>query len=80
MTGYHTVVTNGLALTPPGVGTAFGATTNLAATVTTTRDTLRALLILQNDMQRMLPWLNAINAGVGVTNTTGATVLTPTGR
>lgn len=33
------------------------------ATVPVTRDVLRALLVLQSDMQRMLPVLNALNGG-----------------
>jgi hypothetical protein len=39
------------------------------ATVPITRDTLRALLVLQSDMQRMLPVLNALNNGT--TNSPG---------
>jgi hypothetical protein len=72
------MVNGGLALTPADVNT--GTLTNGAAIATGTRDTLRALLILQNDMQRILPWLNAVNAGAAVTNSIGSTVLTPTGR
>jgi hypothetical protein len=33
------------------------------ANIPVTRDTLRALLVLQSDMQRMLPILNALNTG-----------------
>lgn len=38
------------------------------------RDTLRALLILQNDLERLLPTLTALNGG---TNVVGAPGLTP---
>jgi hypothetical protein len=39
------------------------ATSQGVATMPVTRDVLRALLVLQSDMQRMLPLLNALNGG-----------------
>lgn len=59
-------------LLPPGL--AGLGTTNGLKTITMTRDTLRALLVLQADMERMLPVLDAVNGGtnfitVGVTDT-----------
>ncbi|HZR17227.1 MAG TPA: hypothetical protein VFE51_07865 [Verrucomicrobiae bacterium] len=52
------------------------------ATVPVTRDTLRALIVLQSDLQRMLPILNGLNGGT--TNYPGSFTnlfgLTPTGR
>lgn len=45
---------NAVAQVPPG-------TSQGIATVPVTRDVLRALLVLQSDMQRMLPLLNALN-------------------
>jgi hypothetical protein len=49
---------------PPGFGGP--AATNGFATFPVTRDTLRELLILQFDIQRMLPLLNGLNSGSGV--------------
>jgi hypothetical protein len=40
------------------------------AAVPVTRDTLRALLVLQSDIQRMMPVINALNAGI--TNAPGS--------
>jgi hypothetical protein len=42
---------------------AAGALPGGSATVPMTRDTLRVLLVLQSDIQRMLPIVNALNAG-----------------
>lgn len=53
---------NALSQIPPGISQG-------VATVPVTRDVLRALLVLQSDMQRMLPVLNALNGGS--TNITG---------
>lgn len=73
------LVTNGLALTPPGVGLGFnGSVTNNAGVANSPRDTLRALVILQDDLQRLLPLLSALNSGA--TNAPASSVLTPTGR
>jgi hypothetical protein len=52
--------TNILSL-PPGL-TGIG-TTNGARTIVLTRDTLRALVVLENDIERMLPILDAVNGG-----------------
>ena len=46
---------------PPGL--AGIGTTNGARTVVLTRDTLRALIVLENDIERMLPILDAVNGG-----------------
>jgi hypothetical protein len=59
-------------LLPPGL--AGLGTTNGLKTITLSRDTLRALLVLQADMERMLPVLDAVNGGtnfvdVGLTDT-----------
>jgi len=75
------VVPNGTAL-PPAVASnpsslipGFGGSVNATGAAATTgpRDTLRALLILQNDLQRLLPLLNAINAGAAANSTSGLT-------
>lgn len=47
---------NAAAQVPPG-------TSQGVATVPVTRDVLRALLVLQSDMERMLPVINALNGG-----------------
>jgi len=47
---------NAVAQVPPG-------TSQGVATIPVTRDVLRALLVLQADMQRMLPVLSALNGG-----------------
>jgi len=46
---------------PPGL--AGIGTTNGARTVVLTRDTLRALIVLEDDIERMLPILDAVNGG-----------------
>ena len=46
---------------PPGL-TGLG-TTNGARTIVLTRETLRALVVLENDIERMLPILDAVNGG-----------------
>jgi hypothetical protein len=56
-----TGTSNGL---PPGFGGP--APTNGFATFPVTRDTLRGLLILQFDVQKMLPLLNGLNSGSGI--------------
>jgi hypothetical protein len=40
-----------------------GAPSQATTTIPITRDTLRALIVLQGDMQRMLPIVNALNGG-----------------
>ena len=47
---------NAVSQVPPG-------TSQGIATIPVTRDVLRALLVLQSDMQRMLPVINALNGG-----------------
>jgi hypothetical protein len=43
-------------------------TTNGAGTFTITRDSLRALLVLESDLERVLPLLDAINGGTNFLN------------
>ena len=60
-----TAATTGFLL-PPGL--AGLGTTNGLNTLTLSRDTLRALLVLQADMERMLPVLDAVNGGTNFIN------------
>ncbi len=46
---------------PPGLSGL--GTTNGSGTIVITRDSLRALLVLENDIERMLPILDAVNGG-----------------
>jgi hypothetical protein len=48
---------------PNTAGQSSASTAQGVATLPVTRDVLRALLVLQSDMQRMLPVLNALNGG-----------------
>lgn len=70
-----TALPSAVAANPASLIPGFGGSVNATAGAATTgpRDTLRALLILQNDLQRLLPLLNAINAGTGTTTTPGQT-------
>ena len=60
--GVH-FATNFAAPTGPAAAQSPAAASQGVATIPVTRDVLRALLVLQSDMQRMLPVLNALNGG-----------------
>ncbi len=61
------MVGTNLFVLPPGL--AGPGTTNGLGNFVLTQDTLRALLVLQNDMERMLPVLDAVNGGTNFIST-----------
>jgi hypothetical protein len=76
------------ALTPTGVNNPFGlasgfggpVTTNAFGTPVTARDVVRDLVVLQNDLERLLPVLVTLNGSTlpaGFTNMMGSTINAP---